>query len=90
MISVLSLVAPFDRLGAPEVVAALDLDAGDFLDDIDKLIDRNQLAAAQVDRSRSRSRLCRTSLKAVVMYMKDRSMSIAPDFDGRIAEAWPG
>src|SRR5438270_4850100 len=39
-------VAPIHSLGRREVVAALELQAGDLLDDVDELIDRDQFAGA--------------------------------------------
>ena len=50
LISVLSLLRPFDALGGVEVVVALELDAGDVLDDVDELVDRHAFVAAEVDR----------------------------------------
>src|SRR5258706_1102206 len=43
-------VAATHALGRAQVVFPLEPDAGDVLDDIDELVDRHQLAAAQVQR----------------------------------------
>src|SRR4051812_1420041 len=46
---VVGVAAP-DALRSIELVVALTADAGDLLDDVDELVDRDQLGAAQIDR----------------------------------------
>ena len=46
-IMVLSLLRPRTPCGRDEVVAALELDAGDLLDDVDELVDRHELASCR-------------------------------------------
>src|SRR5690242_2037952 len=43
-------VAPVDPLGGVEVVAPLQLDSGDVLDEVDEPVDADQLVAAEVKR----------------------------------------
>ena len=43
-------VAAAHALGRVELVAALELHAGDLLDDVDQLVDGDQLVAADVER----------------------------------------
>ncbi len=50
LMSVLSLLRPLTPFGGLEVVGAFELDAGDFLDDVDELVDGDQFVAADVDR----------------------------------------
>ena len=67
-------IAAVDALGGVEVVVALQLDAGDLLDDVDQLIDGDQLAGAEVDRLDGCrcQRSCCVPLRQSSMYMKVR------------------
>ncbi len=66
-----------------EVIAAIQLDARDLLDDVDQLVDRDQLTAAEIDRRDDVARHDRLGSEHAVVDVGEaaRLLTVAPDLD---------
>src|SRR5581483_1535861 len=76
-------VAAFDSLGRTQVVTPLELDSRDVLHHVDQLVDRNQLAAAKVERFENIARQDRLRpMNAVIdIHETARLMAVSPNLD---------
>src|SRR6185295_459127 len=76
-------VAAAHALGRIELVAALQLHAGDLLDDVDQPVDADQLVRADVQRldDVAFGELDRALRAVVDIHERARLLAVAPDFD---------
>src|SRR5262249_6000947 len=76
-------VAPAHALGRIELVAALEPDTGDLLDDVDQPVDAHQLVAADVERldNVARRQLERARGAVVDVHEGAGLLAVAPDLD---------
>ena len=79
----LSLLRPRTPFGCVELVAALQRDSRDAFDDVDQLVDRDQLIAADVERLIDLTvHQPERALEAVVdVGEATRLLAVAPDLD---------